>query len=427
MITVLTILGAFNYGLVLLYGLFLSVAIAGGWSSPRQRSFILLLCPIFLAVQTPCWLLLGVDTSKQIYPLIVHLPLTLALIFGLKKPVDIAIISVCAAYLCCQLPRFGNIMVAALTGSALAGEIVYTLLIVPICILLWQFFAPAAHNAMTDSKQSLLLFGSLPVCYYIFDYVTAIYTNLLYEGSQMLVEAIPSMLIIFYVFFLAAYRQQLQQRSQTELESSLLTTQLKQAETELTVLRRSEGQSAIYRHDMRHHLSAIGGFLSEGKLEQAQEYVKRVQDDIETITPNQFCQNELVNLICSSFSAKAQNMGVRLTVNADLPTVLGVSDTSLCALLSNGLENALIAAGGLEEGCRWVNFSCRVRMGNLLIEVKNPYVGTVVMRDKLPVSDQEGHGYGCRSIQAITQACHGLFEFDAGSGIFTLRVALPIH
>ena len=59
----LTALGAFNYGLVLIYGLFLSAAIAGGWENRRQKRLIIALCPLFLLIQTPCWLILGVLAS----------------------------------------------------------------------------------------------------------------------------------------------------------------------------------------------------------------------------------------------------------------------------------------------------------------------------------------------------------------------------
>ena len=76
----LTALGAFNYGLVLICGLFLSAAIAGGWENRRQKRLIIALCPLFLLIQTPCWLILGESATKQLYPLIVHLPLVLILI-----------------------------------------------------------------------------------------------------------------------------------------------------------------------------------------------------------------------------------------------------------------------------------------------------------------------------------------------------------
>ena len=47
----LTFLQIINYGLVLIFGLFLSVNIAGGWSTRRQKWFVIGLCPLLLLVQ----------------------------------------------------------------------------------------------------------------------------------------------------------------------------------------------------------------------------------------------------------------------------------------------------------------------------------------------------------------------------------------
>ena len=49
------------------------------------------------------------------------------------------------------------------------------------------------------------------------------------------------------------------------------------------------------------------------------------------------------------------------------------------------------------------------------------------MRDDLPVSDRDGHGYGCRSIRSIATQNRGLCTFDAEHGVFTLRVMIPLH
>ncbi len=144
--TFLTALGAINYGLVLIYGLFLSAHISGGSVSHRQNQLLLLLCPLFLIIQTPCWLILGESTTKQLYPLIVHLPLVLILIFALKKPIGVALVSVCTAYLCCQLPRWVDLAITAVTRSPLAGEISYTLVIFP-------FFSAAAPLLCTPRLQ----------------------------------------------------------------------------------------------------------------------------------------------------------------------------------------------------------------------------------------------------------------------------------
>ena len=85
--------------------------------------------------------------------------------------------------------------------------------------------------------------------------------------------------------------------------------------------------AAIYRHDMRHHLNMIDGFLDAGKPEQALAYIRKTREDMMSISVRRFCENEAVNLICSSFADKAARMEVRLNVSARLPETLSISDT----------------------------------------------------------------------------------------------------
>lgn len=420
------ILGGVNYGLVFFFGVALSVSISGGCKTRRDWAILSALCPIFLALQTLSWLVLGLATTKQLYPLLIHLPLFLVLTLGLKRPISISLVSICTAYLCCQLPRCCDITVTAATNSPLAGQVVYTVMIAPILLFLLRYFVPSAQNTMAESPKALFLFGGLPIIYYIFDYATAIYSGLLYSGSKVVAELLPTAVGLLYMVYTTAYNRQLQRQTQAELQGSLIAGQLKQAETEIISLRQAEAQAAAYQHDMRHHLNAINAFLAANSPQQAEEYIKQVQTDIEAITPKRFCENELVNLLLSSFSAKAERLGIPLTLEAAVPTALSLSDTELCALLSNGLENALNAVEKLKVNHRWVEFYCGVRAGKLLIEIKNPYAGELSFQDGLPQTAQPSHGHGCRSISTIAQAHRGLCEFKGENGVFTLRVALPV-
>lgn len=184
--------------------------------------------------------------------------------------------------------------------------------------------------AMREYEGALLLFGSLPVTYYIFDYATTIYSDALYSGIQALNEFLPTVLITFYVLFLPAFHLQ------------------------------------------------------------------------------------------------SQRQGAVLTVDASLPNDVAISDTELCSLLSNGLENALHAVADLPADRKQISLYCGVRQNKLLIEIRNPCAGPIAMRDGLPISDREGHGYGCRSIQAIAQRNGGLCVFSAQQGQFLLQIMLPV-
>lgn len=420
-------LDIFCYVLVLIYGLALSADLStGGYVSRQQKYLLTLLCLLFLLMQGLGLVLLGERAVKQLYPLVTHVPLVLILILFMKKSVGVAIVSTCTAYLCCQPPRWGRIAVEALTQSTLAAELVYILLMPVMYYLLRRFFVAAAYNTMTSSTAALLLFGSLPVTYYIFDYATTIYSDALYSGIQALNEFLPTVLITFYVLFLPAFHLQSQRRADAEMQRSMLEAELEQSQSEMDSLHRLETQTAVYQHDMRHHLNMLDGLLSAGRPDEATAYIKNVQADIEAITPRRFCENHLVNLLCSSFTDKAQRQGAVLTVDASLPNDVAISDTELCSLLSNGLENALHAVADLPADRKHISLYCGVRQNKLLIEIRNPCAGPIAMRDGLPISDREGHGYGCRSIQAIAQRNGGLCVFSAQQGQFLLQIMLPV-
>ena len=140
-------LDIFCYVLVLIYGLALSADLStGGYVSRQQKYLLTLLCLLFLLMQGLGLVLLGERAVKQLYPLVIHVPLVLILILFMKKSVGVAIVSTCTAYLCCQPPRWGRIAVEALTQSTLAAELVYILLMPVMYYLLRRFFVAAGDD-----------------------------------------------------------------------------------------------------------------------------------------------------------------------------------------------------------------------------------------------------------------------------------------
>ena len=116
-----------------------------------------------------------------------------------------------------------------------------------------------------------------------------------------------------------------------------------------------------------------------------------------------------------------------LNIRASLPGELSLPETELCTLLSNGLENALNAAAALPEGAdRTVSFFGGIKQNHLLLEIRNPYAGEIVLRDGLPQAQDSGRHYGCRSIQLIVQRRKGDCSFLASDGVFVLQVAIPL-
>lgn len=255
--------------------------------------------------------------------------------------------------------------------------------------------------------------------YYLFDYITTIYTDLLYRGVNGAVQFIPSVFSIVYFVFIILYYVEMQKQICANRERDMLAAQLHSAHSELVSLRQMQNVAATYRHDMRHHFAILQGMVSEGNIDKFKTYLKTAQSDIDAITPIRFCENETVNLILSTFFTKAKQAGITMTVDAKLPISLPLSDTELCSLLSNGLENAISAATSLSSEFKVVSVKATIHKNNLLILIENHYEGVIVIKDGLPQPSLEGHGYGTRSISAIADS-HGGRQLSAPRMVYLL-------
>ncbi len=423
-------LGIIRYGFALLFGVLVSVLLANVPDTKKNRTLIFLFSGFSIIVQVICWRRFGLEITSQLYPFIVHLPLVLFLAFCLKRPWLVCVTSVLTAYLCCQAPRWVGFLVGTLFQCALADHLGYIGAVVGTGFILFQYVIEPTRRLMEKSTRSCLLFAAMPLMYYLFDYATTIYTDLLYSGSHSAVQFMPSVVSIFYFVFVLLYYGEMQKHVNAQRDQALFARQLQQAKGELENMRQMQETAAIYRHDMRHHFSLIGTLAARGEVKKIQEYLAEAEADIEAITPVRYCENETVNLILSFFAAQAKKRGVTLCPDVALPAELPIGETELCSLLSNALENAVAAAAQMkDQRLRKVYVCALVKDGKLVVSTENSYVGVVDMDGELPVSARadEGHGFGVKSIAAIVERHGGLYSFTADNGIFVLRLLLPLR
>ncbi len=422
-----TYIGLIQFGFSLLFGVALSVCFAGIERTRKNNLAVVCSCIILLFVQFSCWWLFGIALASKLYPLIIHLPTILFLTIYFKRPWLISAVSVLTAYLCCQAPRWIGSIGGAVLSSKLGEYICYIAAVFLAYYLFQRYVAGTLRQLMDKSTKYCLLLGAVPLSYYLFDYITTIYTDLLYRGVKEAVQFMPSVLSIVYFVFITLYYVEMQKQVRAHRERDMLAAQLHGAHSELVSLRQTQNIAAAYRHDMRHHFAILQGMASEGSIEKIKTYLNIAQSDIDAITPIRFCENETVNLILSTFFTKSKHTGITMKVDAKLPSSIPLSDTELCSLLSNGLENAILAAACLDSERRVVSVKATVHKANLLILIENPYAGVIVMKGGLPQSSLEGHGYGTCSIAAIADAHGGQAIFSAEDGVFTLKIMLPLR
>jgi two-component system sensor histidine kinase AgrC len=424
-----TIIILFRSGIVLVFGIAVSLLFAGVQHKRKGELAIAVFYILMISIQILSWRMFGLQLTMKLYPFITHIPVITFIVLYFNRSWLISTSSVLTAYLCCQIPKWIGSVAAAVIPNRFADHIAYFVAMCVVYYFLKKYVADSVVQLVERSKRSCLLFGAVPLLYYLFDYATTVYTELLYTGACGAVQFTPSVICTFYLVFVLLYYNESQKQAEAQRERDIFASQFQNARVELEAMRQMQNSTVIYRHDMRHHLSLIGGFAAEGDLQKIKEYLAKTEAAIEALTPIRYCENETVNLILSSFANRARKIQVRLKAEVKLPEELNVSDTELCALLSNALENAISAAAEIEdEKLRKVYIKAMINNDKLVISTENAYVGEITMEGDLPQSNKKeaGHGFGIRSMVSIVERHGGLYSFETEGGVFIMQLMLPL-
>lgn len=232
----------------------------------------------------------------------------------------------------------------------------------------------------------------------------------------------PFIISAFYFVFVLFYYSETLKQAHIERERDMLSAQFKQAQAEFATMRQMQQNAATYRHDMRHHFALLQGLASEDRMDEIKEYLRTAQSDLDAITPVRYCENETVNLILSTFATRSKQSEVQLIVDAKLPDKLPFSDTELCSLLSNALENALHACESIaDRRKRIIKLRMYSKNNKLCIDIRNSYQIEPVFHQGMPSSTEQGHGYGTKSMVHIVEKHGGVCQFLIQDGWFIFQ------
>lgn len=100
------ILAFLHHGTTLLFGIYISALFLGIRMTRKNITALFGFACIVGIVYALTFVMSGENVAKQIYPLIIHLPLILFLHFFYKYKTMLCIFSVFTAYLCCQISNW---------------------------------------------------------------------------------------------------------------------------------------------------------------------------------------------------------------------------------------------------------------------------------------------------------------------------------
>lgn len=171
------------------------------------------------------------------------------------------------------------------------------------------------------------------------------------------------------------------------------------------------------RHDLKNQLLSLvtDNMESESQIEQLLEEVIEVEECL-------FTQNSGINQLLSNKYQRAKESNIQTNFEVKVPTEMQFEMRDLGALIGNAVDNAIEACQRCSNE-RELDLKLIYFNHMLLLEIENS-TAEQVTDFKTQKKKAIEHGFGVKSIQAITEKYHGDLIYEAKEHSFRLELSI---
>ena len=205
----------------------------------------------------------------------------------------------------------------------------------------------------------------------------------------------------------------------------LFQSYIKGLEDQYDLIKQSEQNLKILRHDIRHYSGMINALLEEKEYEKIRQIASHIHDAADANRVQTFCDNLLLNTLLSKTARKAAGLDIALQIDASVAKELPVNEYELTAVVANLLENALERVRTYENALKTVELQIHCESGHLLLHLQNPCKEPISINPStgLPKSQRgKNHGLGMQSIWVFSNKIRGTVGCRCEEGIFSITL-----
>ena len=405
-----------HYTLLLVFGVGISAAFSGIPATKRNLLLLLGLTALCIMSQIGVYAFFGETAVWQWYPVIVHLPIILTMVFVFSRKFANALSAMASAYLCCQIAKWFGLAAFALSGSSRTELLVRIGMLLATAAVILRWFVGKIAKIYSPDHSNSWVFGITPVVYYLFDYSVAIYSSLWEDKHLLVVEFLPFFLCVGHLIFCTVYYREYGLKQEAEDKEQILRITVEQQTKEVEMIRR-------LRQDLKLLLNSLSTSIEQSDKETARKLISGFSQQVEASSVIHYCGNDTLNYVLSDYAARCREKGIPFKLMIEL-TEFDVDEILFSSILANALDNALNAQEGLHPHRRSIRLLLKNSSGKILLCVKNTFKEPPLFRDGIPASFREGHSYGVQSILYITEKLGGNGQFTIEDDWFVLRVVV---
>ena len=205
----------------------------------------------------------------------------------------------------------------------------------------------------------------------------------------------------------------------------LVEYQTEQSEKHLNEVRSIHKEMRGYKHDFHHHLQTLKGQLEAGEVDRALAYIEQLDNQLMNVDTLLKTGNVSLDAILSAKIAQAKAENIAVTVKANVPDALTISDLELSIIIGNLLDNAIEACRTL-MGERFIRIFISMKGNMLYFSMLNAAGEKMKKTGSLFATHKGGvHGFGLRRAEAILEEHGGWVKYNSEDGAFTSEFLVP--
>lgn len=214
-------------------------------------------------------------------------------------------------------------------------------------------------------------------------------------------------LLITPAAILAAVIQIIEQEILHETEKQMLKQQYKLAQSGFENLQHHSEEVMMLRHDMTKHLTFLRQSTADPKTAA---YLDELLGQQQAIRPVLQTQNKTLDIIINAKLDEAARLNIKTEIiQSDAPKTLPLSDSELCALIMNVMDNAIAAAQASGEKTPFLYLDMHCKDGFFVFVCENS--ASLLQSDKKAKKEtMPKHGLGLKIIEQIVKKHGDLVE-----------------
>ena len=305
--------------------------------------------------------------------------------------------------------------------------ILFFLLLLPLENRIYRNLLPP--NLFSDNKLAGWSFALLPLGLCASPLITLIDRPMMYSWTDRL----SRFALLFWGFLLYQYAlyagNRAAQIKNEQHTNELLKQQMQALENNAALIEARAKDVRRVRHDLRHYNRMLATLLDAGDTEMARKLVEAQDKELLAPPLTSYCKNRILNAALTVYVQTAKNEKIPIFCNVNIddkedPQGIGgdpATDSDLAILLSNVIENAIIASRKQPEGRRKINVSLVYDAGQYALVVKNLCDPPIRLDgDGLPMTAERGHGTGMISLRNFSRKYNAETIFNQEDGWVSL-------